>query len=175
MLNFNIAVPFPSGACGSLGCNSVASPPRGRPWRLSPLVVLRGISMIVLAVLCRFFLNANNCSRTLYYYVLLILPLLLYRIFIPFLFITAFSGNMGRAFIRHIAAAKAQVLLRRTVVRSSVIFQREPKTLHQAKPGTKSPARFISTSDADRPPQKCIKARSRLLSSKLSENLTLWA
>ena len=26
MLNFNVAVPFPSGACGSLGCHSVASP-----------------------------------------------------------------------------------------------------------------------------------------------------
>ena len=36
----------------------------------------------------------------------------------------------------------------------------EPKTLHQAEPGTKSPAQLISTSDADEPPQKCVKARS---------------
>lgn len=47
----------------------------------------------------------------------------------------------------------------------------EPKTLHQAEPGTKSPAQLISTSDADEPPQNCVKARSRLLSSKLSEDL----
>ena len=47
----------------------------------------------------------------------------------------------------------------------------EPKTLHQAEPGTTSPARFISTSDVDIPPQKCIKARSRLLSDELSEDL----
>ena len=51
----------------------------------------------------------------------------------------------------------------------------EPKTLHQAEPGTKSPAQLISTSDADEPPQKCVKARSRLLPSKLSEDLPLWA
>ena len=50
----------------------------------------------------------------------------------------------------------------------------EPKTLHQAEPGTKSPAQLISTSDADELPQKCVKARSRLLPSKLSEDLPLW-
>ena len=51
MQNFNVAVPFSSGACGSLGCHSVASPPRGRLWRLSPLVVPRIISMIVRMIL----------------------------------------------------------------------------------------------------------------------------
>ena len=56
------------------------------------------------------------------------------------------------------------------VVRSSVNYG-EPKKLHQAEPGTTSPARFISTSDADKPYQKCIKARSRLLSSELPEDL----
>lgn len=45
VLNFNAAVPFPSGACGSLGCHSVAAPPRGRLWRLSLLVVQGRISM----------------------------------------------------------------------------------------------------------------------------------
>ena len=90
------------------------------------------ISMIVLVILCVLSLNADDCFCTIYYYVLLILSFLLYRILIPFIFITAFGENMGRAFIRHTAAAKAQVLLRQTVVRSSVIFQREPKTLHQA-------------------------------------------
>ena len=47
----------------------------------------------------------------------------------------------------------------------------EPSKLCQSKSATTSSARFISTSDADKPPQKCVKARSRLLSSKLSEDL----
>ena len=47
----------------------------------------------------------------------------------------------------------------------------EPAKLCQSKSATTSSARFISTSDADTPPQKCVKARSRLLSSKLSEDL----
>ena len=51
----------------------------------------------------------------------------------------------------------------------------EPKTLHQAEPGTTSPARFISNSVASESPQNCVKARPRLLSSKLSEDLPLWA
>jgi len=51
----------------------------------------------------------------------------------------------------------------------------EPKPLHQAEPGTKSPAQLISTSDADEPPQKCVKARSRLQPDKPSEDLPLWA
>ena len=40
------------------------------------------------------------------------------------------------------------------VVRSSVNYG-EPKTLHQAEPGTKSPARFISNSVASESPQNC--------------------
>ena len=47
----------------------------------------------------------------------------------------------------------------------------EPAKLYQSKSATTSSARFISTSDADKPPQKCGKARARLLSSKLSEDL----
>ena len=86
MLKFNLAVPFPSGASGSLGCHSVASPPRGRPWLLSPLVVLWIISMIVSVILWVSFLNAKECYFSLYYYVLLILSLLLYRILIPICF-----------------------------------------------------------------------------------------
>ena len=39
--NYNVDVPFSSGACSSIGCLSVASPPRGRPWRLSPWRVLK--------------------------------------------------------------------------------------------------------------------------------------
>ena len=78
--NFNVVVPFPSGACGSLGCHSVASPPRGRPWRLSPLVVRRIISMIVMMILRVLFLNANDSSCTLSYYVLVLLSVSLYRI-----------------------------------------------------------------------------------------------
>ena len=45
----------------------------------------------------------------------------------------------------------------------------------QSKSATTSSARFISTSDADIPPQKCIKARSRLQPDKPSEDLPLWA
>ena len=51
----------------------------------------------------------------------------------------------------------------------------EPAKLWQSKFATTSSAQSISTSDADKPPQKCVKARSRLLSSKLSEDLPLWA
>ena len=77
---FNVAVPFPSGACGSLGCHSVASPPRGRPWRLSPLVVQIIISMIVWMILFVSFINANGGSFACFHYVLVILLISLYRI-----------------------------------------------------------------------------------------------
>ena len=70
--NFNAAVSFPSGACGSLGCHSVASPPRGRPWRLSPLVALMIISMIVSVILYLFPLNANSLSCPLPYYIIVL-------------------------------------------------------------------------------------------------------
>ena len=38
-----------------------------------------------------------------------------------------------------------------------MIFQQEPAKLCQNESATTSSARFISTSDADKPPQKCIK------------------
>ena len=83
--NFNAAVSFPSGAYGSLGYHSVASPPRGRPWRLSPLVVLRIISMMMLLMVSVQSRNLSACVFSLYYYVLLILSLLLYVIWRPFI------------------------------------------------------------------------------------------
>ena len=85
--NFNVADSFPSGACGSLGCHSVASPPRGRPWRLSPLAVLWIISMIVMWILWTHSLYANSFPSSLSYYILVLVSLLLYVIwrlfFIP--------------------------------------------------------------------------------------------
>ena len=47
----------------------------------------------------------------------------------------------------------------------------EPAKLCQSKFATTSSARFISTSKPDKPSQKCGKARARLLSSELSEDL----
>ena len=78
--NFNVASPFPPRACGSLGCHSVASPPRGRPWRLSPLVVQRIISISVLWNLCVTSLHANSFPCTLPYYILVLVFLSLYGI-----------------------------------------------------------------------------------------------
>ena len=154
--------------------HSVASPPRGRPWRLSPLVVLRGISMIVLAVLCRFFLNANNCSCTLYYYVLLILSLLRYRIY-TFLIYYRLQRKYGLCVHQTYCGRKGSgpVAADRRAFISD--FSAGTEDIAPGKAWHKVSARFISTSDADSPPQKCIKAWSRLLPSKLSENLTLWA
>ena len=80
MLNFNVADSFPSGACGSLGCHSVASPPRGRPWRLSPLVVQWIISMVLVLLLLMWACYSNACVFSLYYYMLLIPFVLLYVI-----------------------------------------------------------------------------------------------
>ena len=51
----------------------------------------------------------------------------------------------------------------------------KPAKLCQDEPATTSSARFISNSVASESPQNCVKARSRLLSSKLSEDLPLWA
>ena len=45
-------------------------------------------------------------------------------------------------------------------MRSLVIFQREPAKLCQNESATTSSARFISTSDADKPPQKCVKGKA---------------
>ena len=174
MLNFNVAVPFPSGACGSLGCHSVASPPRGRPWRLSPLVVQWIISMSVIAALLLTSSNANGCYCVSLYYVLILLVVLLYRILRPMIFIPRFAEIWGPTSICGSARALYRALVR-PEGRAFLSEYGEPKTLHQAEPGTKSPAQLISTSDADEPPQKCVKARSRLLPSKLSEDLPLWA
>ena len=64
-------------------------------------------------------------------------------------------GNiLGRASLSVGAWALYRALVRPEACASFSQYG-EPKTLHQAEPGTKSPARFISTSDADKPPQKC--------------------
>ena len=170
MQKFNVAVPFPSGACGSLGSYSVASPPRGRPWRLSPLVVLRIISMSVIAVLLVTSSNANCCSCISLYYVLILLVVLLYRILIPINFIPRFAEIWGRTSLCGSTRALYRALVR---PEGSASFSQygEPAKLCQSKSATTSSARFISTSDADKPRQKCGKARARLLSSKLSEDL----
>ena len=75
--NINAADPFPSGACGSLGCHSVALPPRGRPWRLSPLVVQWIISMAVMLLMRLSCHNASVCLCQFLYYVLVRVVLLL--------------------------------------------------------------------------------------------------
>ena len=65
-------------------------------------------------------------------------------------------GNiLGRASLCVGAWALYRALVRPEGRASLSDFQREPKTLHQAEPGTKSPARFISTSEPDEPSQKC--------------------
>ena len=170
MQKFNVAVPFPSGACGSRRSHSVASPPGGRPWRLSPLVVLRIISMSVIAVLLVTSFNANCCSCISLYYVLILLVVLLYRILIPIIFIPRFAEIWGRTSMSGNARALYRALVR---PEGRAFFSQygEPAKLCQSKSATTSSARFISTSDADKPPQKCGKARARLLSSKLSEDL----
>ena len=112
MLNFNVAVPFPSGACGSLGCHSVASPPRGRPWRLSPLVVLRIISMSVIVVLLVTSSNVNSYSCISLYYVLILLIVLLYRTLRPMIFIPRFAEICGPTSICGSARALYRALVR---------------------------------------------------------------
>ena len=80
-------------------------------------------------------------------------------------------GNiLGRTSLSGSARALYRALVR---PEGSAFFSEygEPAKLCQSKSATTSSARFISTSDADKPPQKCVKARSRLLSSKLSEDL----
>ena len=80
-------------------------------------------------------------------------------------------GNiLGRTSISGSARALYRALVR---PEGSAFFSEygEPAKLCQNKSATTSSARFISTSDADKPPQKCVKARARLLSSKLSEDL----
>ena len=64
-------------------------------------------------------------------------------------------GNiLGRASLCVGARALYRALVR-PEGRSFLSEYGEPKTLHQAEPGTKSPARFISTSEPDEPSQKC--------------------
>ena len=80
-------------------------------------------------------------------------------------------GNiLGRTSLSGSARALYRALVR---PEGSAFFSQygEPAKLCQNKSATTSSARFISTSDADKPPQKCVKARARLLSSKLSEDL----
>ena len=90
-------------------------------------------------------------------------------------FYSPLRGNiLGRTFLSGSARALYRALVR---PEGSAFFSEygEPAKLCQSKSATTSSARFISTSDADTPPQKCVKARSRLLSSKLSEDVPLWA
>ena len=80
-------------------------------------------------------------------------------------------GNiLGRTSLSGSARALYRALVR---PEGSAFFSEygEPAKLCQSKSATTSSARFISTSDADKPPQKCVKARARILSSKLSEDL----
>ena len=170
MQNFNVADSFPSGACGSLGSHSVASPPRGRPWRLSPLVVLRIISMSMVLFSNVSFFNSCGCACISLYNVLVILSLLLYRILIPVIFIPRFAEIWGRTFLCGSARALYRALVR-PKGRASFSQYGEPAKLCQSKSATTSSARFISTSDADKPPQKCEKARARLQPAQLSEDL----
>ena len=91
------------------------------------------------------------------------------------LYYSPLRGNiLGRTSLSGSARALYRALVR---PEGSAFFSEygEPSKLCQSKSATTSSARFISTSDADTPPQKCVKARSRLLSSKLSEDLPLWA
>ena len=78
----------------------------------------------------------------------------LYGILIPIIYIPRFAEIWGRTSMSGSARALYRALVR---PEGSASFSQygEPKTLHQAEPGTKSPARFISTSDADEPRQKC--------------------
>ena len=80
-------------------------------------------------------------------------------------------GNiLGRTSLSGSARALYRALVR---PEGSAFFSEygEPAKLCQSKSATTSSVRFIRTSDADTPPQKCVKARARLLSGKLSEDL----
>ena len=80
-------------------------------------------------------------------------------------------GNiLGRTSLSGSAKALYRALVR-PEGRASFSQYGEPAKLCQSKSATTSSAQSISTSDADKPPQKCRKARARLLSSKLSEDL----
>ena len=77
---------------------------------------------------------------------------------------------LGRTFLYGSARALYRALVRPEG--SAFISQYgEPAKLCQDEPATTSSARFISTSDADKPPQKCGKARARLQPDKPPEDL----
>ena len=86
------------------------------------------------------------------------------------IFIPRFAEILGPTSLSGSAGALYRALVR-PEGRASFSQYGEPAKLCQSKSATTSSARFISTSDADKPPQKCGKARARLLSSKLSEDL----
>ena len=73
--NFNVAGFFPPGGRASLRPPSVASPPRCRPLRLSPLVVQVIISMSVSVILHLTSRSANRCPCLSLYDVLVLLSL----------------------------------------------------------------------------------------------------
>ena len=126
--------------------------------------------MSVIAVLLIPSSNTNGCSCFSLYYIPIPLVVPLYRILIPIIFIPRFAEIRGRTSL----CGSARVLYRALVRpegRSSFSQYGEPAKLCQSKSATTSSAQSISTSDADKPPQKCGKARARLLSSKLSEDL----
>ena len=130
--------------------------------------------MSVIAVLLVISSNANYCSCISLYYVLILLIVLLYRILIPIIFITRFAEIWGPTSICGSARALYRALVR-PEGRASFSQYGEPAKLCQSKFATTSSARFISTSKPDKPSQKCRKARARLQSAQLPEDLPLWA
>ena len=110
-------------------------------------------------------LNAEGSSCALFYYVILILYLLLYRILIPIIFIPRFAEIWGPTSLSDTARALYRALVR---PEGRAFFSQygEPAKLCQSKSATTSSARFISTSDADKPPQKCNSRYRGLLAAK---------
>ena len=111
--------------------------------------------MSVIAALLLTSSNANGCSGVSLYYVLILLVVLLYRILRPMIFIPRFAEIWGPTSICGSARALYRALVR---PEGRAFFSQygEPAKLCQDEPATTSSARFISTSEADEPPQKCI-------------------
>ena len=86
------------------------------------------------------------------------------------IFIPRFAEIWGRTSLCGSARALYRALVR-PEGRAFISQYGEPAKLCQDEPATNSSARSISTSDADKPPQKCGKAQSRLQPDKLSEDL----
>ena len=128
--------------------------------------------MSVIAALLLTSSNANGCSCVSLYYVLILLVVLLYRILRPMIFIPRFAEIWGPTSICGSARALYRALVR---PEGRAFFSQygEPAKLCQDEPATTSSARFISTSDADKPPQKCIKEKRSgdlsLLPPRISE------